>query len=239
MNRSENVLLIDVGNTLVKIGLYSEGMLHKVSRSSDEMTEIYKKLYRELGDIPMVISSVRKQNIPSPFTLTFTVSNESQLPYMVRYDPPHQLGMDRICNIAGALAEVGEGPLLVIDIGTCITYDFMDAHLTYHGGSISPGISLRYRSMHDYTDKLPLVDNREPPTLYGHQTSTCMHTGTMLGIQCELDGMIQKYRDRYPDLTIFVTGGDASRFDLAEKNDIFADENLTLKGLYSIYLLNA
>jgi type III pantothenate kinase len=153
------------------------------------------------------------------------------------YETPGTLGVDRLAN-AIACHQLSEGSALAIDLGTCIKYDFVDSEGTYQGGAISPGIELRYQAMHQFTGKLPLVIDRQIPSYIGKNTMDAMRSGVMNGILEEIKGFIERYRAEYPDLTIFLTGGDHQYFDIGLKNGIFADENLTLKGL-QIVLVHA
>ena len=107
------------------------------------------------------------------------------------------------------------------------------------GGSIAPGIDLRYKSLNDYTGKLPLISNKLNTQLVGNDTKSSIHSGVINGINAEINGLIEMYSEQFSGLTFFMTGGDARYFDIDSKNDIFADENLTLIGLYEIYQQNA
>ena len=128
---------------------------------------------------------------------------------------------------------------LCIDIGTCIKFDLVTKKGHYKGGSISPGIDLRYKSLNDYTGKLPLLSNKSNTGLVGNDTETSIQSGVMNGMNAEIYGLIKMYSKQISDLTFFMTGGDARYFDFDSKNDIFADENLTLIGLYEVYKYNA
>ena len=125
-----------------------------------------------------------------------------------------------------------------IDIGTCIKFDLISKNDGYLGGSIAPGINLRYRSLNDYTGKLPLLFNKSATQLVGNDTNSSIQSGVLNGMNAEINGLIKMYTEQYSDLTFFMTGGDARYFDLDSKNDIFADENLTLIGLFEIYKHN-
>ena len=107
------------------------------------------------------------------------------------------------------------------------------------GGTISPGIDLRFRSLSEFTGKLPRLSNKSGLNLVGINTETSIRSGVMNGMGAEIQGIVSAYESQFESLTFFVTGGDASYFDIHSKNDIFADENLTLKGLIEIYLYNA
>jgi type III pantothenate kinase len=149
------------------------------------------------------------------------------------------LGIDRICNATAISKHESTGAKLSIDIGTCIKFDFLNKHNQYIGGSISPGLNMRFRSLNQFTANLPLVPINLNPKLIGKNTFESIQSGVQLGMQAEIMGMITQYETQYPDLTIFMTGGDLQNFDFPQKNNIFADDNLTLKGISEIYKLNA
>jgi len=125
--------------------------------------------------------------------------------------------------------------VLVVDVGTCIKFDLLNANGEYCGGSISPGIGLRYRSLNDYTANLPLLSPSNWQ-LVGSTTEASLHSGVMGSIAAEIKWRIEEYRNLYETLTVYLTGGDAHYFDMGQKNSIFVDENLTLKGIYALYL---
>lgn len=190
----------------------------------------------------MVLSSVlendQTRELAEKFSPQLILSAVTPLPIVLDYDTPETLGFDRICN-ACAMFELSKTPVSIsIDIGTCIKFDVLEGSV-FKGGSISPGIDLRYRAMNEFTGKLPLINKRTTTHLTGKSTSQSMHSGVINGIQSELNGFMASYRARYPELTFFITGGDAVHFDFEGKSDIFVNENLTLLGMYTIYTFNA
>jgi type III pantothenate kinase len=146
--------------------------------------------------------------------------------------------MDRACNVAAASYYFPERNVLIVDIGTCIKFDLIDKTNTYLGGSISPGIRLRFESLATQTANLPLLQHQIEYDLIGKSTSESIINGVINGCYSEILGLIQQYEDNFDDLQIIITGGDSFYFDFNEKSNIFADENLTLKGLYQLYLFN-
>src|SRR5699024_1392470 len=128
--------------------------------------------------------------------------------------------------------------VLVVDAGTCVTYDFIDAAGAYHGGAISPGLTMRYKAMHTFTEKLPLLERIKEAPLIGGNTQDSMHSGVLLGIAYEVDGYINAYRESFPDLITVLTGGDAQFLRDTIKNDIFVNTNLLLDGLLNILNYN-
>lgn len=238
MNSQIDLYLIDAGNSLIKLGVYKKGEVILVHYFND-----LSSLKQQLDpNVPIAISSVLNSDFKEDFknvqNPVFWVSHQVKLPLKINYLTPSTLGIDRICNVA-AISKINPfTPRLVIDIGTCIKFDFLNDKNEYEGGSISPGLKLRYKALNLFTDKLPLIETSEKVNLVGNSTESSIQSGVQNGIESEITGLISKYREKHQDLNIYITGGDAHYFDLVQKNDIFADEILTLKGILEIYLLN-
>ena len=163
---------------------------------------------------------------------------DTPLPVIIDYRSPKTLGSDRIAAVIGARAEAPDRDILVIDAGTCITYDMITATGHFLGGNIAPGIKMRLRSMNKFTEKLPVVEKNGDTPLLGYDTETAMRSGAILGACYEIEGYISSLRQEYPELLIFLTGGDA--FLLADKlkTSIFVDDCIVLKGLNRILYHN-
>ena len=238
MNSKIDLYLIDAGNSRIKLGVCIKGEI--VSMSSFNSLALLKQ---ELEPhVPIALSSVLnsnfKEDLKNVQNPVFLVSHQVKLPYKINYLTPSTLGIDRICNVAAISKTNQFTNRLIIDIGTCIKFDFLNDKNEYEGGSISPGLKLRFKALNLFTDKLPLIEIFEKVNLIGNSTESSMQSGVQNGIESEIKGLISKYREKYQDLSIYITGGDAHYFDLAQKNNIFADEILTLKGILEIYLLN-
>jgi type III pantothenate kinase len=147
-------------------------------------------------------------------------------------------GGDRIALAAGALEKFGKRNTLIIGTGTCITYDFLNEKGHYLGGGISPGIDIRFRSLHQFTQNLPLVKFGADTELIGDTTENSIRSGVVYGIISEINGIISSYREKYPDLHVVLSGGNVKFFESTLKDRIFAIPNLVLLGLYSIFLYN-
>lgn len=245
MDKKTTVLVIDAGNSFLKIALFENGEITRVQRIKiseiDNLTQYYTQVGRPQVILSSVLNSEQTKFLFSLFDTCFVVNRETKLPIRLNYTTVDTLGFDRICNAVAAhsLNPSVKNSALSIDIGTCIKFDFIDAEGTYQGGSISPGIDLRYKSMNDYTANLPLLNTRETCDLIGTSTHESIQSGVINGIKAEIDQFILRYSSEKGDLTFFVTGGDAQFFDFGGKNGIFVNENLTLIGLYQIYLFNA
>jgi len=162
------------------------------------------------------------------------------LPFKNRYITKDSLGYDRVAAISGAIDIYPNNNLLVINAGTCLTYDLITAENAYLGGGISPGIRMRFKSLHAFTSKLPFIEpNDELKTdLVGADTEKSIMSGVLNGILSEVDGIIDRYKRKFPGLKTIVSGGDYKYFDRNLKNNIFATPNIVLKGLNCIHNFN-
>jgi type III pantothenate kinase len=176
----------------------------------------------------------------SCFQTYLRLHHQLPLPIRLNYATPHTLGMDRIAAVAGASAHFEKRDLLVIDAGTCITYDFLNKDLIYSGGAISPGIRMRFKALHTFTGQLPFINwkNGDHAEMTGDSTETSIVSGVVNGAISEVTGFIDHYRSHYDNLQVVMTGGDLETFDKALKNRIFADPNLVLLGLNKILRYN-
>lgn len=231
-------LVVDVGNTLVKYAVFEKRKL-LVDQSSE--SGLYVSMIKELFEVYprieyAILSSVgdldkKKFEILSLFCKAHVLSHTSKVPFKNSYATPHTLGMDRIALATAAFYHNPNGNTLVIDMGTCITYDLVNDHGEYLGGAISPGLGMRYRAMHEQTAKLPMLEAETPLDFIGNTTANSMHNGVIQGIVHELNGTIDQYKNRFKDLTVILTGGDSHFFAKRLKNSIFANSKFLLEGL--------
>jgi type III pantothenate kinase len=161
----------------------------------------------------------------------FVISHKIKVPFTNDYLTPETLGYDRIALVSAAASQFPDKNVLVIDVGTCITYDFLNSEGHYKGGSISPGIDMRYKALNHFTEKLPLLDANTPQSLTGNSTQTSIHSGVINGVAFEIDGIIDAYKQENQDLTVILTGGNAHFLRDRLKNTIFANPNFLLEGL--------
>ena len=166
------------------------------------------------------------------------MSAKLRMPFSIAYRTPDTLGPDRLAAVAEACMQQPGRDLLVIDSGTAITYDLVTADGLYVGGDISPGIGMRLKALHHYTGKLPLVDKEGDRVSVGDTTETAIREGVLQGVDYEIDGYIRAYALKYPELLVFLTGGNAFLLDNRLKNRTFADNLLVVKGLNRILKLN-
>ena len=234
------ILTIDIGNTRAKYAVFDNDNIIEASVFNPYNDDL-KLLIEKFPNISRcIISSVggkieECRNQLEDIEVTI-LSGDTTLPFKISYDKK-QVGSDRLVAVAAAMMEKPNQNNLVIDIGTCITYDMITSDNVYHGGPISPGISLRFKAMNDYTEKLPLcTPTNEELNLICHSTKECIKSGVILGISHEIEGFIKRFSNIYKMLNVFIIGGDNIFFENKLKNCIFADANFTFKGLR--YILN-
>lgn len=239
-------LIIDVGNTLVKFAVFQQGaLIERKTVKADGTLKAFKDILKERKVINRaIISSVGrlKTSVYKEIKSTIDVvilTNDSHLPFKNLYKTPQTLGVDRIALVSAAVKHYPTQHVLIIDAGTCITYDFITSRNEYLGGAISPGIRLRYKSLNTLTANLPLLDTEMPQQIIGNTTARAIHSGVVFGILNEIDGIIDTYQKEYADLTVILTGGDADFLSKQLKNSIFANSNFLLEGLNFILEFNS
>ncbi|MBI2257277.1 MAG: type III pantothenate kinase [Flavobacteriia bacterium] len=232
-------LVIDAGNTAIKTALFKNLILIEQKRFENlpDLFNYTTHCTYQKAILSSVLNEEESQQIIKAIPNLISV-NECTIPLDINYQSKESLGNDRLANAVYAANQSKNNNVLVIDIGTCIKFDMVLKNGQYIGGSISPGIDLRYKSMHYFTGKLPELSLKEKIGLIGNNTKDCMHSGVINGIMGEIQYFIAYYEQQFPDLTIFVTGGDQIYFDISSKKTIFALENLTLYGLNLILQAN-
>jgi type III pantothenate kinase len=244
-------IVVDRGNTLIKVGFFQKDQCLDVltynSLSGSQLVEIigeYEKKYPGHGKVRFgIISSVVKDSgsfingLKDRITV-LELNSTLPVPVRIRYKTPFSLGNDRIAAAVGAISLFPNADLLVIDAGTCITYDFTNRNHEFLGGGISPGISMRFKAMHTFTGNLPLVEGIKETGLIGDSTVNSILSGVINGVFAEVEGIMDRYKSQFPDLMTVFTGGDLNYFDKYLKSDIFAVPNLVLKGLNGILEYN-
>lgn len=239
------LLAIDVGNTRIKAAVFEGDTILEVVIFDKK--EISRKIAFILGQYPKIesIAVASVGNLEkSAFTAfeknaaVYFISHESEFPFQNLYSTPSTLGIDRMVLATGATLQYPGQNRLVIDAGTCITYDFIDENNNYLGGAISPGIRLRYESLHQFTAKLPLLTKDYPENFIGNSTQESIHSGVVNGVALEIDGFIEQYKAQYAKFIIILTGGDAEFLAKQLKNTIFANSNFLLESLNQTFQYN-
>ena len=237
-------LVIDIGNTVAKLAAFKGEQLVDVTYTSNSTLEGLAGFAGKHTFSKAIIASVvdmektALKQLNSLDVPCLWLDKNVSLPVENLYETPETLGYDRIAAVVGAVTQCPERDLLVIDAGTCITYEFVDAEGRYHGGNISPGLQMRFNALHHFTNRLPQVTREGRRTVVGKDTDTAIRMGVLQGLEYEIGGYIKEWRQKYPRLLVFLTGGDEFSFDTNLKSIIFADRFLVLKGLNRILLYN-
>ncbi len=238
-------LVIDVGNARVKVALFKGNSIawHDSFNKPElilELKEISQKnkINQAIISSVAIITENQLFEIEQLFPL-IRLNHQTKIPFQNNYKTPKTLGIDRIALIAAAINQYPNQNILVIDAGTCITFDLINDKGIYSGGAISPGIEMRYKALHKYTDKLPLLEREDNETLIGNSTENSIHSGVINGVVNEINGIIERYKLEYKKLTTILTGGDTYFLAKRLKNGIFANPNFLLEGLNSILIYNS
>ncbi len=232
-------LCIDWGNTLVKAAVFNEE--NKLVRSyqfgSETAGDSFHSIINEHQPDAAIFSSVAghfagvQDQIRGQVKHFIVLDMHTSLPIMNAYSSPETLGTDRLAMAVGARAAYPDRNILAVGLGTCITYNFVQKNRAFRGGAISPGLNMRLRAMHEWTERLPEVKAEGEVLLLGYDTPTSMRSGAIYGMASEIDGMVQAFAAQYPDFNAVLTGGDAPLLANKLKSEIFADPDLLMKGL--------
>ena len=234
-------LIIDIGNTATKIAFFKERELVR-SKVLDGFPE--QEVLSAINDVrfkKVILSSVKHLSndfsTALPMNKMLLLNKETKLPIAINYATHHTLGSDRIATAVGATVLFAKENVLCFDLGSCITSEWITKDGIYHGGSISPGMNMRFKAMHTFTDKLPLLSAyEEKVAMPGDSTESCMRAGVVNGIAYEIKGMIDFYTSKYAALKVIFTGGDAAYFESLLNMNIFVQPNLVLMGLNEILI---
>lgn len=231
-------LVLDFGNTRIKAGVFEGDFLKKtaIEFTIEAVFNLLEKYHFDNCIIATVVElSKETLKIIEEKTNCFIFDAYTQTPLRNLYQSANTLGSDRLAASCGAYLLYKGHSFLVIDAGTCLKYNYTDKHGNFIGGGISPGLNMRFKAMHEQTNKLPLITFDEHFTdLIGNNTQNSLRMGAQLGMIAEVKGVIELYVQMDPDVNIVLTGGDASYLQKGLKNGIFADPDLILKGLNSI-----
>lgn len=237
-------LALDFGNTRIKAGVFDNDKLVE-TLIFDAETELLESLNSFGSRVKnCIIGSVTNDHLKASELLakkfnSFVFTGSTPIPLKNLYKSARTLGSDRIAASIGAWSIFPKKNVLTIDAGTCIKYNFVNDKDEYLGGAISPGIPMRLKAMHHYTQALPLIEtDKNYDTLIGQSTAESMLAGALLASACEVDGMIDRYKEQYPQLQVLLTGGDSDYLSRQLKNRFFADQMLLLRGLNTILNFN-
>ena len=240
---TEHFLVIDFGNTLVKVAVFRDDDIVATETGPELTIETleafqnkYQMRYAIFSSVVHILPEIHAF-LKGNFQLT-ELTHQTPVPLNNLYKSPETLGKDRLAAAVAANAMFPGSHVLALDAGTCVTFDFVDDGGNYHGGGISPGIQMRFKALHTFTQRLPLVKHQNFEALSGATTEESILSGVLNGIVEEFDGIIRAYQKKYDEMKVVVTGGDMKFFAKKLKSNIFATPNLVLRGLNEILKFN-
>jgi type III pantothenate kinase len=237
-----DTVVIDVGNTAIKVARFDSHEIISVERFEISQTDLPPFFARFLNSNNQFVIAASGTQIDVdnllPRENVFEINHTTALPITVDYETPETVGLDRLANAVMSTVRFPNQAVLVVDLGSCITFD-LTVGCVFRGGAISPGLAMRTRAMHTFTARLPQVAVPDSIPLIGKSTVGALQSGALNGWLSEIKGMTAAFATLNPDLQFVYTGGDISYFEQAVKSLIFADPNWTLKGYYEIYRFNA
>lgn len=233
-------MIIDIGNTVAKLVAFDgDEPVEEIRTCNDSLSALgafatkYAFTHGIVGTVKGMTAEAEEQ-LRSLKIPILRFSPQTPVPITNRYKSPETLGADRLAAAVGASSLKPGKDLLIIDAGTCVTYEVIDAKGNYWGGNIAPGMQMRLRSLNEFTAKLPLVSAEGDVPGMGYDTETAIRSGVLRGMKYEIEGYIRSMRRKYPHLLVFLTGGDKINFDTTIKSIIFADKFIVPRGLNKI-----
>ena len=236
-------LCFDFGNTRMKCAVFTDGHFSEELVLENDSDESIRNLIDKYHPERAILSSVihhnpRMEQLLGDHTRFHRLDHRSRLPVTTPVGKPETIGADRLALVVAAVTLFPESNNLVIGLGSAITYNYVNKYKEFIGGGISPGMEMRFRSLHEFTAKLPLVKADWNFPLAGYDTRTNILSGVILGMAKEVDGIIAAYEEKYGNFNVLLSGGDAVYFTRHLKKKIFADPYLIYKGLYAISVFN-
>lgn len=238
-------LIIDIGNTCVKLVCFNEGKVVEEQRTDKDdavALQCFCSRYPFSRGICSSVSDISEEYSAAlsslPFSMMEFKSGITRVPIINKYNTPLTLGSDRLAAVVGANWLQPGRDVLVIDIGTCVTFDFINSIGEYLGGNISPGPTMRLKALNHFTARLPFVERRGDTPDFGTDTTTAIRSGVMNGIKYEIEGYIHSFLAKYPQLFVYLTGGVHLNLQFSENLSIFADDFIVPKGLNRILEYN-
>jgi len=232
-------LCFDFGNTRLKAAVFHDRNLQEVITLENDAPATITALLDATNADRSILSSVinhhaELEELLARRTQFHKLDHHSKIPFTTPVGRPETIGADRLALCAAAVDLFPSSHNLVVGLGTCITFNFINKYHEFLGGSISPGMEIRFRSLKEFTAKLPLINKEWNFPLIGYDTKTNILSGVILGMAKEIDGIIDSYKEKYRNFNVLLTGGDTPHFVSYLKNKIFADPDLLFKGLYAI-----
>jgi type III pantothenate kinase len=243
MKMKNITLCLDFGNTRWKAAILANGSIEKQIVLDNDPLQAIGSLLQEYSPQRAILSSVVDHDpaiemLVAGKTRFHKLSHLTKLPFTTPVGKPETIGADRLALAAAAVHFWPGKNNLVIGLGTCITYNFINKHSEFVGGSISPGLEMRLKSMHQFTARLPLIKPNWNVPLIGYDTSTNILSGAVIGMAKEIEGITGEYEQKFGNFNVLLTGGDLAILASHIKKKIFADPELIFKGLYAISEVN-
>ncbi len=233
-------IVIDQGNTSAKVAVFERSKILASFIFKPLTINRLQKILNGFSPSKGIVSAVGELNpgiidcLQKKLPRLVILNENTPVPIKIGYRTPETLGRDRIASAVAAHLRYPGNNLLVIDAGTAVTFDFIASGGRFEGGNISPGMTTRFKALHQFTKRLPMLDEHGDTPGLGYDTSTAIRSGVVNGILKEMEAYIGEYREKYPDLLVFLTGGHSFYFESKLKKSIFADGNLVLNGLNEI-----
>ncbi len=236
-------LCFDFGNTRKKLAVFINDKINEEIFLEDDDAETIQQLISKYHPDKTILSSVIHHNpemetVLAKHSMFHKLTAATKINFTTPVGKPETIGADRLALVAAAVHFYPQKNSLIIALGSCITYNFVNQNNAFIGGSISPGMDMRFKAMHDYTAKLPLETATWNYPLIGYDTKTNLQSGVLFGLACEIDGMTGLYAEKFGNFNVVLTGGNSSYFAGQLKNKIFADHHFLYKGLYALSELN-
>lgn len=237
-------LIVDIGNTNAKLAVFQgEEIINSETVEYAILMNVLKSYLLKFKINKSILSNVGEKidglnDFLSDHFYHINLDYNTKLPIIINYDTPKTLGVDRVALSVAAFNMSNGKNSLVIDMGSCITYDYITSKGVYEGGAISPGLNMRFKAMHNFTESLPLVTIRESQSIIGKNTEMSLVNGVVHGITSEIDSYIDKLNNDIGNISVFICGGDQPFFVKKLKNGIFADQKILLRGLNKILNYN-
>ena len=236
-------LCFDFGNTRKKVAVFNAAEIKEVIALPDDSLETIQSLIKQFQPDKSILSSVIDHNMAIEELLAATtkfhkLSHLTKVSFTTPVDKPETIGADRLALTAAAIHFYPKKNNLVIGLGTCVTYNFINKYHEFVGGAISPGMEMRLKSLNYYTAKLPLLKANSNVPLIGYDTNTNILAGVVIGMAKEIDGFVDAYEEKFGNFNVLLTGGDIVYLGSHLKSKIFADPDLIFKGLYAISEVN-
>ena len=236
-------LCLDFGNTRLKCAVFENDDIKSTAVLKEDpvldLQEVIKEYKPERSILSSVVNHPQEiETILQKQTNFHKLNHQSKIPFTIPVGKPETVGADRLAIAAASVFLFPGKNNLAIGLGSCITFNFINQFHELLGGSISPGMEMRFKAMHQFTAKLPMAEADWNVPLIGYDTKTNLQSGVVLGMASEIDGIIELYKERYSNFNVLLTGGDIAFFEPHLKNEIFADPDLIFKGIYAISQIN-